>query len=198
VAVGEPADAVGRALDERLAAPARVDGHAEREVGLDRERPDRRARVDRDAGARAGLADRVHREVDVRRGLDVEGDVVGAGLDVLDGAAVRPVDHQVDVEHGLRGERLAQRVDDDRAERDRRDEVAVHDVAVDQPGARGHDLLHLGGQAGEVGGEDAGRDAGQTGHSIEPPQLAQVMFAVDDIRTIVECSPQSGQTERSS
>jgi hypothetical protein len=34
--------------------------------------------------------------------------------------------------------------------------------------------------------------------SIEPWQWPQMYSAVFDIRTIVECSPQSGQTERSS
>jgi hypothetical protein len=34
--------------------------------------------------------------------------------------------------------------------------------------------------------------------SIEPPQWLQVSVAVLDIRTMVECSPQFGHTERSS
>jgi hypothetical protein len=33
---------------------------------------------------------------------------------------------------------------------------------------------------------------------MEPPQWLQVVVAVLDMRTIVECSPQSGHTERSS
>jgi hypothetical protein len=33
---------------------------------------------------------------------------------------------------------------------------------------------------------------------MEPPQWLQVTIAVDDMRTIVECSPQSGHTDRSS
>jgi len=31
-----------------------------------------------------------------------------------------------------------------------------------------------------------------------PPQLRQTTFAVSDIRAMVECEPQSGQSERSS
>jgi hypothetical protein len=34
--------------------------------------------------------------------------------------------------------------------------------------------------------------------SIEPPQWLHVSVAVLDMRTIVECSPQSGHTDRSS
>jgi hypothetical protein len=36
------------------------------------------------------------------------------------------------------------------------------------------------------------------GSSMESPQLWQVTVAVDDIRTMVECSPQFGHTDRSS
>ena len=126
--------------------------------------------------------------------------MVGARLDEVGDVALGPLDHQVDVEDGLGRQRLAQRADDDRAEGDRRDEVAVHHVAVDEPRAGGHDLLDLRGQPREVGAEDRGRDAAarSDGHSIDPPQCTQVTIAVLDIRTIVECSPQSGHTERSS
>ena len=54
--------------------------------------------------------------------------------------------------------------------------MAVHDVAVDDARAGGHDLLDLRGEPREVGREDARRDAGQTGHSIDPPQLTQAMI----------------------
>jgi hypothetical protein len=73
--------------------------------------------------------------------------------------------------------------------------VAVHDVAVDDARAGGHHLLHLGAEAREVRGQDR---RGYTSHSIEPPQCTHLVIAVVDIRTMVECSPQSGQTDRSS
>jgi hypothetical protein len=159
------------------------------------------AGVERDAGRRAGLADQVQRVVDVGRRLDVERDVVGAGLEELGNDALGPVDHEVHVEDGLGRQRLAQGRDDERAERDRRDEVPVHHVAVDEPRPGGHDLLDLRGQAREVGREDRRRDAGQTGHSIDAPQWTQVVVpevTLLAMRTIVACSPQSGHTERSS
>ena len=90
-----------------------------------------------------------------------------------------PLDHQVDVDEAadvvdLVGERL----DDGRAHAQRRDEVAVHHVDVDRPRAgveHGGDLLA---EAGEVGGEDRGGDAGgrrhQIGWSIELRQWLQV------------------------
>jgi hypothetical protein len=128
----------------------------------------------------------------------VEGHAVRTRLDEVLNVALGLLDHEVDVEHGGRWERLAQRGDDHRAEGDRRDEVPVHDVAVDEPRAGGHDLLDLRREPGEVRAEDAGGHPDQTGHSIEAPQLTQVMLAVEDMRTMVECSLQSGQTERSS
>ena len=54
---------------------------------------------------------------------------------------------------------LGDRLDDERAHRDRRDEVAVHHVDVDHARAgveHGVDLLA---EAAEVGGEDRGGDA---------------------------------------
>jgi hypothetical protein len=77
--------------------------------------------------------------------------------------------------------------------------VAVHDVHVHDVRPGGHDLLHLVAKAAEVGGQDRGGDApGHTSTSIDPPQWLHVVVAVLDMRTIVECSPQSGHTERSS
>jgi len=88
-------------------------------------------------------------------------------------------------------------LDDDRAHGDRRHEVTVHDVDVDDLGAGGEDRADLLAEPCEVGAEDRRRDR-HMGSSIESPQLWQVTVAVEDMRTMVECSPQLGQTERSS
>jgi hypothetical protein len=77
--------------------------------------------------------------------------------------------------------------------------VAVHDVDVDDLRAGVDDLANLLAQAAEVRGQDRWSDAAlHTSTSIEPLQWLQVTVAVLDIRTIVECSPQLGQTDRSS
>ncbi len=148
--------------------------------------------------------DVLQRVVHVRRRLHVDGDVVRAGFGEVGDLALRALDHQVHVDErsgdvDLVGERL----DDDRTHRDRRDEVAVHDVDVDdgRPGVEhGLDLLA---EAREVRGEDRGGDpveraATHIGVSIELWQWLHTYSAVLDILTIVECSPQFGQTERSS
>jgi hypothetical protein len=75
--------------------------------------------------------------------------------------------------------------------------VPVHDVDVDEPRAGVEDLAHLLAEPCEVGAEDRWGD-GHIGSSIESPQLWQVTVAVDDIRTMVECWPQLGHTERNS
>jgi hypothetical protein len=65
-------------------------------------------------------------------------------------------------DHQVRLDRLAgrgpRRADGGRAEADRGDEAAVHDVHVDQVGPGPVGRLHLRGQPAEVGGEDRGRD----------------------------------------
>ena len=95
---------------------------------------------------------------------------LGEGLHV----ALGPLDHQVDVEDRLRAvDLLGERLDHERAHRDRRDEVAVHDVDVDDGGAGVQHDLHLLAEAGEVRAEDRRRDARpgrHTGTSIGDPQ----------------------------
>ena len=143
------------------------------------------------------------RVVDVRRGLGVQGDRVRAGGRELVDLALGALDHQVDVEDPP-VDLVAQGLDDQRADRDRRDEVPVHDVDVDHAAPRVHDLADLLAEAREVGGEDRRRDRDlarqphQMARSMLPPQLLHVTIAVLDMRTIVECSPQSGHTDTSS
>jgi hypothetical protein len=70
---------------------------------------------------------------------------------------------------------------------------------VDHGGAGVDDRGDLLAQRPEVGGQDRGGDpARHTSTSIEPLQWLQVRVAVLDMRTMVECSPQLGHTERSS
>ena len=80
--------------------------------------------------------------------------------------ALGALDHQVDVDQRAGGvDLLGERVDRERAHRDRRHEVAVHDVDVDHARAGVEHLADLLAQAREVGGQDRGGDAGQLGHN---------------------------------
>jgi hypothetical protein len=79
---------------------------------------------------------------------------------------------------------------------------------MDHPRPGDQDLLHLLAQLAKIGGEDRRRDPhaleqlarglsprAHIACSIESPQLLHFKIAVEDILTIVECSPQLGQTE---
>src|SRR5207244_11081503 len=59
---------------------------------------------------------------------------------------------------------LAQRLDHVGAEGQVGDEATVHHVHVQPVGAPRRDVLHLGGEPGQVGGEYAGRDADAVRH----------------------------------
>ena len=79
--------------------------------------------------------------------------------------------------------------------------MAVHHVNVDYLGAGRLDERDLLAEHAEVGREDRRRhlrEAAHTSTSIEVPQWEHSVVAVLDMRTIVWCSPQPGQTERSS
>ena len=209
----EARDLVRRALDERLAAPAGVDRHAEDDVGAGRAA--RRAPRPGVPGLIAIPARQPSSRIAVRvrlacgRRLLVEGDRVGAGLGEGLDVALGRLDHQVDVDRAAGVvDAVGDRGGDQRADRDRRDEVAVHHVEVDHPGAGVHHLVDLGAEPREVGREDRGRDprrapaARPSARSYGPQHRVaavwQVMSSVVLIRAIVWCSPQLGHCETSS
>ena len=123
--------------------------------------------LDREPGRPPGRPDALQGRLDRLLDLDVEGDRVAAGLQVLVEEATRLVDHQMGIERQLGP--LAQVLDGLRAERQVGDEVGVHDVKVDavRPGCL--DAADGVGQVGKVRVEDARRDSGPTvGHGQSP------------------------------
>jgi hypothetical protein len=97
--------------------------------------------------------------MDVRGRLDVDRDAVGSGADEVGDLAFRPIDHQVHVDHRTGGvDAVGQGRNHVRAERDRRDEVAVHDVDVDDAGASRQYLVDLAAEPAEICREDRGCD----------------------------------------
>jgi hypothetical protein len=100
----------------------------------------------------------------VRRGLDMDRDVVGARRGEVGDVALGALDHQVDVDDRARVvDLLREGVDHQRAHADRRDEVPVHHVHVDGPRPRLQHVGHLGAEAREVGREDRGGHAVRRG-----------------------------------
>ncbi len=145
--------------DEALAAEAGVHRHDADEVdavehpgdGLGRGRG-----VERDAGPGAEVANRLQRAVEMRAGLGVDGQDVGAGLGKGGQVGIDRGDHQVDVER--RPDMRPDGFDQRRAEGDVRHEMPVHDVDMHPVGALVLDGAALGAEGGKVGGQDRGRD----------------------------------------
>ena len=127
-------------LDEGLPRPARVDGHAQREIesaGDLAQRGGGSGGVDRHADAGAVAADQIGGIRQVGSCLRVKGHRVGARPDELRDLAHGTLDHEVDVDHRARlADLLGEPGDDQRTDRDRRDEVTIHHIDVDHARAR--------------------------------------------------------------
>ena len=153
--LGEVGDFVEREGEELLAAEAGIDAHHEHMVhhGKDFDQGlDRGGGVDDDAGLHAVVGDLLEGAVQVAADLLVDGHHVGAGFGEGGDEVVGVLDHQVAVE-GEFGDG-AEGLDHGRAEGDVGDEVAVHDVDVDDGAAAALGRCDFVGQVGEVGGED--------------------------------------------
>ena len=111
------------------------------------------AGIERDAGLLAEIADRLQRAVQMRAGLHMHGDDVGAGLGEGFEIGIARRDHQVHVER-LVGV-LAQRLHDVRADGDIGHEMPVHHVDMHPVGAGGLDRAHLLAEPGEIGRTEA-------------------------------------------
>ena len=131
-----------------------MDPHAEHEVGIAAHRSHglRLAlRVEGDPGLQPVLARCADRGGDVAHRLVVEGDAVAARcrdrLEVLGGA----LDHQVHVDRTpVAVDQRRDRREDDRAHRDRLDEVAVADVEMEDAAFGREQLFDLVAEVGEV------------------------------------------------
>ena len=157
----------GDVLHERLPAEPGLDGHDQHDVeqlrvGLQGRQ--RRPGLDGQPGGAARLADRPQGRGDRLVDLDVERDRVAAGIEVLLDEAARLADHQVRVERQL-GPR-AKVLDGLGAERQVRDEVAVHDIEMHAVRTGLLDPSHRIGEVREVGIEDArGHPRPAVGHA---------------------------------
>ena len=137
--------------EERLAPVTRVHRHHQNQVADSQRRLEQvlgGAGIERDTRLLPQFADPAQRAVEMRTGLDVDRDEIGArGGKRLHGCLCR-LDHQVDVQRqtGMR----AERPDDGGAEGQLRDEMPVHHIDVNEVGARGLHGPRLASQRGEV------------------------------------------------
>jgi hypothetical protein len=112
---------------------------------------DARLRVEDEPDLEALVTGEPHDGRKVVAHLEVDADAVGAGLAELRDMALRRFHHQVAVEPRPRVvDERSDRLEDDRAHRDRRDEMAVADVEVEDAGPGAKQLFHLFAEAGEV------------------------------------------------
>ena len=148
---GQPADLVERKGDEFLPAEAGIHAHDENVVDHGEDfcdEIDARGRVEDNARLHAVVKDHLERAVQVRAGLVVDADPVGARLGKGGDVIVGVIDHQVAVEGQARG--LAQAGHHGRADCHIGDEVAVHDIDVDDRAAAALGRGNLIGQMGKV------------------------------------------------
>ena len=152
--LAEAAHAAERLRHERLSRIPGVDTHAEDEVDkLTRDRDDvvrLGFRVERNACAEAELARLTDHAWQVVAGLEVHGDAVAARLGNLPKVLGR-LDHQVAVERPHRtGGRSANRLEDDRPDRDRLDEMSVTHVELEDPRSGPQQAFELVTEAREI------------------------------------------------
>jgi VWFA-related protein len=151
----EVGDLIERERKELLAAEPGVDAHDENVVqhGKDfDQRTDRRGRVDDDAGQHAVMDDLLQGAMEMLADLLMNAHQVGSRFgEVLD-ERVRIFDHHVAVERQLG--HGPKRLDHRRSEGDVGDEVAVHDIDVEDGGSAAFGRGDLVGEMREVRGED--------------------------------------------
>ena len=141
------------ALDERLATESGVYAHEHDDIDVFDdvlEHADGRRGVEDDAGLDAAVVQMGDEPMRVARGLDVEGDEVGAGIDEPVRMVVRVLDHEMDVQGNV-GSALARR-DDGHPVGEVGGELPVDDIDVDVVGvAHG---MEVAGEVREIGGHD--------------------------------------------
>ena len=161
----EPLHPAGRLRQVRLARVARVDAHAEHEIGA-------AGRGSHLLGGALGVERDAERQAELAR-LRLDGRQLAPDDFIVDGHAVRPglrerlevlvrvLGHQVDVEDSAPlAEQRRDRLQDDRPDRDRLDEVPVADVELEDLGAGVEQLGQLVAEPREVGRVDGRLDLG--------------------------------------
>ena len=120
---------------------------------------ERRRGIEHQARLAAVFADELDGAVDVFARFGMERDVGGAGLREVRHDAIDRLHHEMHVDR--RGDAvLAQRLAHQRADGEVRHVVVVHDVEVDDVGARGEHRIHFLAEPREVRGENRRRDPG--------------------------------------
>ena len=152
--------------DELLSAETGIHGHDQHHVHLvdDMMQPGkRRGRIEHQPRLATRFVYEAERAVDVLGRLGMKSDVARARLREIRNDAIHRLDHQVHVDR--RGNTvLAQRLADQRADREIRHIMIVHHVEMHDVRAGGKHVLHFFAQASEIGTENGRGD--EVGHDI--------------------------------
>ena len=115
------------------------------------------AGIEHEARLRAALADQPERPVRVLAGLRMDRDEIRAGGEKVPDQPIYRFHHQVDID-GRVHPTPAQRFEHQRADAQVRHVMIVHDVEMDQVGARGNHVVDFLTEFGEVRRENGRRD----------------------------------------
>ena len=138
-----------------MATEARVHAHDQNmvnEIEDFGESFDRSSGIEHDPGLAAMRSDQVKGAIEMDAGFLVNGNPVGTGFGKFGNEEIGILDHKVTIERDF--ELAAKRADHGRADGEIRDEVAVHDVEVENGAAAVDGLLGVGGKLRKVGGEN--------------------------------------------
>ena len=102
------------------------------------------------------MSDGTEQAVEVLDGFNVHREMVATCVNVVLEAGFGVFNHQVGIENGVGTERFSQASNHRRTEGEVGHEIAVHDVEMKPIKARINRFIAVGGQVGEVRGEDAG------------------------------------------
>jgi hypothetical protein len=156
-------DFAQRALDEVLAAESGIHGHHQHvvhEVEDFVEHVHRCGGIDDYRGLTSVRGNQVKRAIEVNASLLMDRYPVGAGFREGRNEIVGILDHQVAIEGNI-GNGFAERGHHRRADGDVRNEVAVHDVHVEDRAAAVDGGLGLRAKLSEIGGENGGSEFDQ-------------------------------------
>jgi hypothetical protein len=109
-------------------------------------------RIEDYTGLAAVRSDQVEGAIEMDASFLMHGDPVGAGFGKFGDEEVRIFDHEVAIERNF--QLFAERANDWGADGEVGDEVAIHDVEVEDGAAALDGLLGFGGELREIGGEN--------------------------------------------
>lgn len=143
--------------------------------------------VERHTGALAERSNLLKRSVQVRACLGMDGDDVRPGVSERLNIVIRIDNHEVNIDHALG--RRADRLHDERPNRDVRNESTVHDVDVNPIGSGLPDRLNFGLKAPKISGKNGRGDSERLWGAGHRSSQAPQRHRVNGIRSLTAIVP---------